>query len=72
MTNVEENKYAIATQQGTEMVPFRKDTKSDGYFYGILDSEHIKAITSPLPTVVEGSAGTGKSTIILQRIKNTQ
>ncbi len=38
-------------------------------FYGIIDSEQIKAIASPLPTVVAGVAGTGKSTIILHRIE---
>lgn len=68
MTNIEDNRYAVATQQGTEMIPFNKDTESDEYSYAKLDSEQIKAIESPLPTVVCGAAATGKATAILHRI----
>jgi len=69
MQIAKENKYAVAIQQGTEMAPYNKDTKSDGNLYGILDSEQMKAIASPLPTVVAGAAGTGKSTTVLHRIE---
>ena len=69
MQIAKENKYAVAIQQGTEMAPYNKDTKPDGYPYGILDSEQRKAIASPSPALVVGAAGTGKSTVIFHRIE---